>query len=90
MARTVAPIEENKRNTIAGGTKIKGDLVCDGDIRIDGEIEGTIQCKGKLVLGPDGRLKGEVLYYEGDKPDFFYIVAQGSCTLLKKKTDEEI
>lgn len=61
MAKTVTPIEENKRNTVAGGTKIKGDLVCDGDIRIDGEIEGTINCKGKLVLGPEGRLKGEIV-----------------------------
>ncbi len=61
MARTVAPVEENKRNTIAAGTKIKGDVICNGDIRIDGEIEGTINCKGKLVLGPEGQLKGDIL-----------------------------
>lgn len=61
MARTISPVEDKKHNLIAAGTKIKGDLSSDGDIRIDGEITGTIQCKGKLVLGPDGRLTGEFI-----------------------------
>ncbi len=32
-----------------------------GDIRIDGEIEGNILSKGKVVVGPNGKVIGEVI-----------------------------
>lgn len=47
-------------NRIVNGTKIKGDVVAEGDIRIDGELVGTLSCKGKLVVGPTGRIEGEI------------------------------
>lgn len=59
MAKTNS-IEETKHNLITTGTKIKGELSADGDLRIDGNVEGTLVCKGKLVVGPDGSLKGEI------------------------------
>tara|TARA_Y100000782_G_C10188982_1_gene269068 strand:+ start:9750 stop:10154 length:405 start_codon:yes stop_codon:yes gene_type:complete len=48
------------RNHIAQGTKIQGDVVTEGDLRIDGELQGSIDCKGKLVIGNTGAIKGEV------------------------------
>lgn len=50
----------NSTNRIVPGTKIKGDVITEGDIRIDGELEGTLVCKGKLVVGQSGKVKGEV------------------------------
>jgi cytoskeletal protein CcmA (bactofilin family) len=47
-------------NLIAKGTKITGDLLSDGDIRIDGELLGNLDTKGRLVIGTSGRLVGEI------------------------------
>lgn len=59
MAKSYEP--ENKLpNMIGSGTKISGNIETNGDIRIDGEIEGNIFSKGKVVVCPNGRVKGEV------------------------------
>jgi cytoskeletal protein CcmA (bactofilin family) len=47
-------------NIISEGTKIKGDINANGDIRIDGELVGNILVKGKLVVGPKGRIEGQI------------------------------
>ena len=49
-------------NLIGTGTNIKGDVVANGDIRIDGTVIGTVNAKGKLVLGPSGLIEGEVMF----------------------------
>ena len=48
-------------NIISEGTKIKGDVLANGDIRIDGELMGNISAKGRLVIGPKGRIEGQIL-----------------------------
>ncbi len=48
-------------NIISQGTKIKGDIVANGDIRIDGELLGNISAKGRLVIGPKGRIEGQIV-----------------------------
>ncbi len=47
-------------NTIAMGTFIKGEIKSDGDIRIDGTVEGTINSKGKIIIGTKGEFKGNM------------------------------
>lgn len=47
-------------NLISQGTEITGDVKCNGDIRIDGILNGNMVTKGKVVIGPTGRIKGEV------------------------------
>ena len=47
-------------NIINEGTLIKGDITANGDIRIDGELVGNIDAKGRLVIGPNGKVKGEI------------------------------
>lgn len=48
-------------NIISEGTKIKGDVLANGDIRIDGELMGNISAKGRLVIGLKGRIEGQIL-----------------------------
>jgi cytoskeletal protein CcmA (bactofilin family) len=47
-------------NQILSGTMITGDIVCDGNIRIDGTLKGNLQAKGKVVIGPSGLIDGEL------------------------------
>jgi cytoskeletal protein CcmA (bactofilin family) len=47
-------------NIISEGTKIKGDIIANGDIRIDGDLVGNISAKGRLVVGPKGKIEGEI------------------------------
>jgi cytoskeletal protein CcmA (bactofilin family) len=48
-------------NLISNGTEITGDIKSNGDIRIDGSLTGNLSTKGKVVIGPTGRIKGEVI-----------------------------
>ena len=48
------------RNHLAAGTQVKGDIITQGDIRIDGKVEGSLTSKGKLVVGNTGVIEGEV------------------------------
>jgi len=48
-------------NIISESTLIKGDINASGDVRIDGELHGNIDAKGRLVIGPKGKLEGEVI-----------------------------
>ena len=47
-------------NSLGNGTKLIGDLIAQNDMRIDGELEGNFKCAGKLILGPKGKIKGQV------------------------------
>jgi cytoskeletal protein CcmA (bactofilin family) len=47
-------------NLISNGTDITGDIKSNGDIRIDGSLTGNLNTKGKVVIGPTGRINGEV------------------------------
>jgi cytoskeletal protein CcmA (bactofilin family) len=53
-------------NTIGVGTVIKGDITSDGDFRIVGKLIGTIQSKGKVVIGKSGEVEGDVLCKNAD------------------------
>jgi cytoskeletal protein CcmA (bactofilin family) len=46
-------------NTIVAGTSIEGTIDTQNDIRIDGKVDGTITCSGKLIIGPEGRVDGD-------------------------------
>lgn len=48
----------NQQNTIAKGTVITGDIISDGDFRIEGTIQGNIKTPGKVVLGKSGIING--------------------------------
>jgi cytoskeletal protein CcmA (bactofilin family) len=56
----------NNINLIGQGTEITGDIVCNGDLRIDGNLTGNITSKGKVVIGETGRIKGEIVCKNSD------------------------
>ena len=53
--------DNNSINLISTGTDITGDIKSNGDIRIDGTLKGHLSTKGKLVIGPTGKICGEVI-----------------------------
>ncbi len=54
------PVPSAISNRILQGTKIEGDIYSDGDFRLDGEIIGKVNIKGRFVIGEQGKLKGDV------------------------------
>ncbi len=63
MAKQTSSYNENLNqsiNLINEGTLIKGDISANGDIRIDGELRGNINARGRLVIGPKGKVEGEI------------------------------
>jgi len=55
-----------KTNRIVEGTIIKGDVISLADFRIDGELVGNFQTKGKIVIGPAGSITGDILCKNAD------------------------
>lgn len=53
-------------NIIGAGTSIDGDIISNGDMRIDGSLTGSINVKGKLVVGPSGMVEGEIICQNAD------------------------
>lgn len=47
-------------NIMGAGTKVVGNIYTTEDFRIDGELEGNIDCKGKVVMGPNGKVIGSI------------------------------
>lgn len=39
---------------------VTGDLVCEGEIQVDGTVEGDVKC-AKLTVGPTGTIRGSVV-----------------------------
>ncbi len=53
-------------NLIGVGTIIDGNITTNGDMRIDGTLKGTINVKGKLVVGTSGNVEGEIVCQNAD------------------------
>ncbi|MDX1666089.1 MAG: polymer-forming cytoskeletal protein [Saprospiraceae bacterium] len=52
--------EAESGSVVAGGTAIEGDIHCSENIRVDGKIIGNLHCKGRVFLGQDGAIVGDV------------------------------
>lgn len=48
------------RNNLVKGTIVDGNITSQSDIRIDGRVNGNINCQAKLVIGPGGYVEGEI------------------------------
>lgn len=52
--------ENTSINLIGQDTEIIGEINSSGDIRIDGSLKGTLNTKGKVVIGASGKVEGEI------------------------------
>lgn len=60
MAKSTDSAISGKLNQLVEGTEVQGDIVSDSNFRVDGKLNGSINIKGKLVLGPTGYIEGKV------------------------------
>jgi cytoskeletal protein CcmA (bactofilin family) len=49
----------SQQNTIAQGTTFNGDLVSEGDFRVEGLLNGSLHTSGKVVIGKTGDVEGK-------------------------------
>ncbi len=55
-----------KTNRIVEGTLIKGNILSQADFRLDGDLVGNFQSNGKIVIGPAGSVKGDIVCKNAD------------------------
>jgi cytoskeletal protein CcmA (bactofilin family) len=60
MARNNETVPDLAINRIVEGTSIEGEIKCESNIRVDGAFSGNLTTKGRLVVGPNGRVEGIV------------------------------
>lgn len=56
----------NELNRIVENTTVKGEINCASNIRVDGRVEGTLITTGKLVIGVNGEVEGDVICDSAD------------------------
>jgi len=60
MAKEVSSTPVSFYSILAPGTKIKGDISSDTDLRLDGVMEGNIVTEGKVILGSASSIMGNI------------------------------
>ncbi len=48
-------------NSLVSGTSVEGTITASKDIRIDGSLNGNLNCSGKVIIGPEGKVVGEII-----------------------------
>jgi len=73
-----------EQNKISQGTTLTGDITSEGSFRIEGELDGNLNIKGKVVIGDTGHINGEVLCENADiEGKFTGTLKVNSCLTLK-------
>ena len=60
-----------KTNRIVEGTSLQGDIQSQADFRLDGHLTGNFQSNGKIVIGPAGSVKGDIVCKNADIEGYF-------------------
>ena len=66
MNKAAEPVNTGKINSIMEGTSIEGEIKSDSNIRIDGRVKGTINVRGRLIVGASGLVEGDVTCQSSD------------------------
>ena len=48
-------------NNFSVNTTIVGNINAASDIRIDGSLQGNIECAGKVIIGEQSRIQGNII-----------------------------
>ena len=61
-SKPVKTMEQNVNDVsrISQGAAIRGDMTSSTDIRVDGQVDGTLYSDGKVVVGESARLSGKL------------------------------
>jgi len=54
------PVSPGRGSTLGASLRIKGDLVADEDLVIQGQVEGSVLHLRSLTIGTQGRIQGEI------------------------------
>ena len=60
-------MSNNQQNMITQGTSLNGDIISEGDFRVEGTIKGSLKTSGKIVVGKTGMIDGNI---EAENADF--------------------
>ena len=98
-------IDDISVNTIVGpGALITGNVTVSGFLRIDGDIAGNIQTQGRVIIGEEARIRGNIHaasvsvggIVQGDiiAPDYVIILSSGmvigSILTKKLRVDDDV
>ncbi len=61
-----AALPPSSVSIIGAGNIFSGDLECNGDLRIDGTVKGSIYSKAKVIIGQTGFIEGDIHCNEAD------------------------
>lgn len=61
MAKNFETQGSGRINSIMEGTTLQGEIRTDSNMRIDGKVKGTINAKGKIIIGQTGIVEGDVI-----------------------------
>lgn len=61
-SRQASPVREvsDVVSVIAPGLTVLGDMECDGTVRVEGRVEGSIRASKSVVVGKNGHVTGDV------------------------------
>ena len=61
--------ERHEQSFLQNGVRMKGEIDVDGDLRVEGLVEGALNTRGVLMIGPkasvDGELRGREVVVHG-------------------------
>ncbi|HHV78686.1 MAG TPA: polymer-forming cytoskeletal protein [Firmicutes bacterium] len=60
LGRRNTGVPEAIETLIGKNVKIEGKLISEGSVRIDGQVEGHVQCQGDLIVGASARIAASV------------------------------
>jgi cytoskeletal protein CcmA (bactofilin family) len=86
FAEKKQPTSGPERNVLGKATVLKGEINSQGDFRIDGALEGKITTTGRLILGKDAKVTGEIQCAHADVEGTISGNLQCSGTLTLKST----
>ncbi len=47
-------------NVISRGTRVQGDVFCEGNLRVEGKVTGNIYSRSKVTVGQNGLVEGKI------------------------------
>ncbi len=55
---------ETSLSIVSAGTAIAGDITCNGVLKVEGEVEGSVRQARQVLLAKNGAIRGDVTAHE--------------------------